>query len=97
MRDKRRTKLSRRDFVKTTVAGAVGYSAAAKGFPSIVPASVINGRGPSERINVGAIGTGRISRGHDLPGVWKNAGAQVVAVCDADSKRLEEARSLVNG
>ena len=97
MKEKRRTKFSRRDFVKTAVAGAVGYSVAAKGFPSIVPASVIYGRGPSERINVGAIGTGRISRGHDLPSVWKNAGAQVVAVCDVDSKRLEEARSLVNG
>ena len=27
---------------------------------------------PSNRINVGAIGTGRISRGHDLPGLWKH-------------------------
>ena len=27
---------------------------------------------PSNRINVGAIGTGRISRGHDLPGIWQH-------------------------
>ena len=26
---------------------------------------------PSNRINVGAIGVGRISRVHDLPGIWK--------------------------
>ena len=42
------------------------------GFPAIVPASVLGSASPSNRINIGAIGTGRISRGHDLPGLWKH-------------------------
>jgi hypothetical protein len=50
---------SRRDFVKA-VTGAIASSVVANGFPSIVPASVLKGKGPSNRINVGAIGTGRI-------------------------------------
>jgi predicted dehydrogenase len=52
---------------------------------------------PSNRTNVGAIGTGRISRGHDLPGIWKHDAARVMAVCDLDSKRVDDARALVNG
>jgi predicted dehydrogenase len=65
-------------------------------FPSIVPASVFGKNAPSNRINIGAIGTGRISRGHDLPGVWRYDFAQVMAVCDLDTKRAEEGKILVN-
>ena len=57
----------------------------------------MNLRGASDRINVGAIGTGRISRGHDLPGIWRHDLARVVAVCDLDGKRLKDAVTLVNG
>ena len=95
MRDEKRRGVSRRDFVKTAAAGAV-VTLAAGGSPSIVPASVLKGRGPNGRINVAAIGTGRISRVHDLPGVWRYEDAQVVAVCDLDSKRAEDAKRLVN-
>jgi predicted dehydrogenase len=95
MRDEKRRGTSRREFVKTAAAGAVA-TLAAGGFPSIVPASVLYGRGPGNRINVAAIGTGRISRGHDLPGVWRYEDAQVVAVCDLDSRRAEDAKRLVN-
>ena len=55
-------------------------SAAILGFPAIVPASVFGKNAPSNRINVGAIGVGRISRGHDLPGIFKFDSARVVAV-----------------
>jgi predicted dehydrogenase len=72
-------------------------SSVAVGFPSIVPSSVLGATSPGNRINVGAIGTGRISRTHDLPGIWKHPEARVIAVCDLDSKRLEEAKTLVNG
>jgi len=44
--------------------------------------------------SVGAIGTGRISRGHDLPGILKYDSARVMAVCDLDSKRVEDAQRL---
>ncbi len=86
---------SRREFLATAGGGVVASSVIA-GFPSIVPASVLGQASPSNRINVGAIGTGRISRGHDMPGVWKYDHARIMAVCDLDSRRVEDARRLVN-
>jgi predicted dehydrogenase len=62
-----------------------------------VPASVFGQTAPSNRINVGAIGVGRISRGHDLPGIWQFDQARIMAACDLDSKRVEEAKVLING
>ena len=67
------------------------------GFPAIVPASVFGADAPGNRINVGAIGTGRISAGHDLPGIWKHDDARIMAVCDLDSRRVQDATTLVNG
>src|SRR5690606_26999019 len=52
---------------------------------------------PSNRINIGAIGVGRISRGHDLPNLWKHEKARILAVCDVDRKRLGEGKALVDG
>lgn len=78
--------VSRRTFLK-----------AASAFPAIVPASVLGRHAPNGQVAIGAIGAGRISRVHDLPGVWKHPAARVVAVCDVDSKRLADARRLVNG
>jgi predicted dehydrogenase len=88
---KRRMRVSRRGFVKRSLGAA-----AALGFPSIVPASVFGQYAPSKRINVGAIGTGRISRGHDLPGIMQYERARVTAVCDLDATRVVEAKKLVN-
>ena len=88
---------SRRAFVGTAVKG-LGAAAAASSFPAIVPASVLGGaQAPGNRINIGAIGVGRISRAHDLPGLWKHPAARIVAVCDLDSKRVQDAITLVNG
>jgi len=92
----RKNRTSRREFISTAVKGGISSVIIAQGFPAIVPASIFGRNAPSNRINVGAIGTGRISRGHDLPGVWKFETAQIVAVCDLDSKRAEEAKTLVN-
>ena len=86
---------SRRAFIGA-IGKSLGAASVVTGFPTIVPAYVLGATAPSNRINVGAIGTGRISRAHDLPGVWRSDAARVVAVCDVDSKRLEEARTLVN-
>ncbi len=97
MNNKQNANVSRRDFVRTTVTGVAVSALAAKGFPSIVPASVLGKNSPGNQINVGAIGTGRISRDHDMPGVWKSDGARIMAVCDLDSKRVEDAKKLVNG
>ena len=78
----------------TTAAAA---TTALAGFPSIVPATVLGAQAPSNQITIGAIGVGRISRVHDLPGVSKHPQARVMAVCDLDAKRVEDAKVLVNG
>ena len=87
---------SRRDFMMTAGKGIV-LSSIAGGFPAIVPSSVLGSASPGNRINIGAIGNGRISRVHDLPGIWKHDAARIMAVCDLDSRRVEDARALVNG
>lgn len=83
--------VSRRSFLKAS-AGFV----AATGFPTIVPSSVFGSTSPSNRINVGAIGTGRISRSHDMPNILKFDNARIMAVCDLDSTRVADAKVLVN-
>ena len=79
------------------VAKGVGAASVAAGFPAIVPSTVFGATSPSNRLNIGAIGNGRISRGHDMPGVWKFDTARIMAVCDLDQHRVEEAKTLVNG
>ncbi len=93
----RKKEMSRRKVLAMTAQGMGASSLLAAGFPAIVPASVFGATAPSNRIGVGAIGTGRISRGHDMPGVWKYEQARIVAVCDLDSRRMEDAKALVNG
>jgi predicted dehydrogenase len=88
--------LSRRKLL-SDVARGVGAASLAAGFPAIVPSSVFGAASPSSRLNIGAIGNGRISRGHDMPGVWKFDTARIVAVCDLDQHRVEDAKTLVNG
>ena len=90
------TKISRRKFLESSVKATAISSIALSGFPSIVPATVFGKNAPGNRINIGAIGNGRISRIHDLPGVWKFDQAQVMAVCDLDTKRATDAKVLVN-
>ena len=82
---------SRRKFLK-----AAAGTAAAIGFPAIVPSSVLGQYAPSKRINVGAIGVGRISRVHDMPGILQYDNAKIVAVCDLDAHRVEDGKKLVN-
>jgi predicted dehydrogenase len=84
---------SRRSFLKKS---ALLSTFAFAGFPSIVPSTVFGKNAPSNRINIGAIGTGRISRIHDMPGVWRNEKSLLMAVCDLDSKRANDAKLLVN-
>jgi predicted dehydrogenase len=81
----------RRDFLKKTAAAASAVFFA----PTIVPASVLGPYSPGNRINVACIGTGRISREHDIPEVLKYNQARIMAVCDLDSKRVQDAKKLV--
>jgi predicted dehydrogenase len=81
----------RRNFIKKGLMAGTGIIA----MPAIVPSTVFGKNAPSNRILVGAIGTGRISRGHDMPGVMSYDQARIIAVCDVDTKRLNEAKQLV--
>jgi predicted dehydrogenase len=89
-------KSTRRAFIKTSAA----YSIAA-GFPAIIPHSVFGATAPSNRINIGAIGVGRISRVHDMPGVMRYTGVagrdnRIVAVCDLSQERIELGKQFVD-
>src|SRR5262245_24860251 len=89
-------KHTRRSFLAATGKAAAATTIAA-GFPAIVPATVFGRTSPSNRINVGAIGVGRISRGHDLPNILRYDIARIMAVCDLDANRVEDGKKLVNG
>src|SRR5436189_1814912 len=82
---------SRREFLSNSLKASAFLA-----LPSIVPSSVFGRNAPSNRINVAAIGTGRISRVHDMPDVLQDDYAQVMAVCDLDSNRAEEGKKFVN-
>lgn len=84
--------MQRRKFIKQTL---TGVAATTFGFPTIVPASVFGKNAPSNKINIGQIGCGRIGRDHDLPGTLQHDVARVMAVCDLDSNRLKDGKVLV--
>lgn len=84
--------MKRRKFIGKTVLG----TAAMVGFPTIVPASVLGKDAPSNKINIGQIGCGRIARSHDLPETMRHNKANIMAVCDLDSNRTKDAKILVD-
>ena len=83
--------LSRRQFLKTSLAGAAGASL----MPAIIPSSVLGADAPSKKIQIGQIGCGRIANEMDMPGILRQDSARIVAVCDLDSKRLGLAKDRV--
>jgi len=88
--------MNRRNFVKNSLKASAATTIAVTGFPTIVPASVIGKNAPSNKINIGAIGVGRISREHDMKETLPFDQALIMAVCDVDSKRLAEGKKYVN-
>lgn len=82
---------SRRKFIKSSIIGA----SAAFAVPTIVPSTVFGKNAPSNKINIGQIGCGRIARAHDLPGTWQHDDCRIVAVSDLDSNRMEDGKKLV--
>ena len=83
--------MKRRTFLKNATATA----ATAIAVPTIVPSSVFGKNAPSNKINVGQIGCGRIARSHDMPGVMQYDITRMVAVSDVDSKRMKDGKKLV--
>jgi predicted dehydrogenase len=83
--------MKRRNFLinaTVTTAGAIMA-------PSIVPSTVFGKSAPSNKINVGQIGCGRIARSHDMPGTMQHEVARMIAVCDLDSNRMKDGKKLV--
>lgn len=63
--------------------------------PMIVPSSVFGKNAPSNKINIGQIGFGRIARAHDLPETMKYDVARVISVCDVDSHRKQDGKQFI--
>ncbi len=83
--------MKRRNFIKKSVTTAAGTMI----IPTIVPSTVFGKSAPSNKINIGQIGCGRIARGHDMPGVWQHDVARFLAVSDLDSNRMEDGKKLI--
>ena len=63
--------------------------------PTIVPSSVFGKNAPSNKINIGQIGCGRIAREHDIAETIRYDNARFIAVCDVDSKRMADGKKLI--
>lgn len=83
--------LNRREFLKSATAVVAGTTLLG---PTVVPSRVFGAESPSNRIAAGFIGVGRMGL-DDLREVLGFKQAQVVAVCDVDSKRANHAKQLV--
>lgn len=83
--------MERRNFLKKTI----GTTAGAIILPTIVPSSVLGKNAPSNKINIGQIGTGRIGQSFDMPGTLQHEVARMIAVCDLDKNRMTDGKKLV--
>jgi predicted dehydrogenase len=88
-------KVTRRKFIDTSLKLSLFSPLAAIGFPEIIPASVIGKNPPSDKINIGQIGFGRIAMTHDLAETLRYDSARVVAVADFDTVRLAKGKQFI--
>ncbi len=81
-------RITRRSFLKSA---AVTIMA-----PAIVPSTVFGRAAPSNTLQIGCIGTGRQGQGDMQEAIYRglDVGARVVAVCDVDRHRMEDAQWL---
>src|SRR5215218_4863563 len=87
---------SRREFLKNTGKVTLG-TVALNSFPTIVPSSVFGKNAPSNKINIGQIGCGRIACTHDLPETFKYDVARIMAIADVDRNRQQSGKKLIEG
>lgn len=80
---------TRRTFLWSCLAAGLG--------PMILPEGARGQNAPGRRITLGMIGMGRQSIHINLPAFLKMPEVQVVAVCDVDAWRLEQAKTAVDG
>lgn len=92
---KTKKSLSRRQFVASSVKGSIAATLFSS-FPTIVPARVLGKFAPSNLINVGIIGTGRMGAFSETNGVLSYPKARILASCDVDSKRLNDSKNGID-
>lgn len=80
---------TRREFVKKAATSSLGLIT----LPTIISASV---KGANDKINVGFIGTGTHGIRWNLRNYLALDNCRVVAVCDVDSQRMQEAKAAIN-
>ena len=83
--------MQRRSFIKKTTAATAGAIVV----PTIIPSHVLGKTAPSNRINIGQIGFGRIASTHDLPETLKHQVAMGVAVADVDINRARQGKKWI--
>lgn len=83
--------MNRRKYLKTSLFATTGIITV----PTIMPASVFGKSAPSNKINIGQIGCGRIAREHDLAETLKYDVARVVAVAELDSIRGQKGKEYI--
>ena len=83
--------MKRRNFISKTMTATAGTIV----IPTIVPSSVFGKNPPSDMINIGQIGFGRIAMTHDLAETMRYDTARIVAVADFDSNRLARGKEFI--
>ncbi len=89
-------KITRRKFINNSAKATLFSSFGIVGFPTIVPSSVFGKDSPSEKINIGQIGFGRVAMSHDLAETLKYNSVRVVAVADFDSFRVKKGKQFID-
>lgn len=84
--------ITRREFIRKSTVGTLGLVV----LPTIVPSYVFGKEAPSNRINVAMIGCGRQAINPNIPQFLKSEAGQILAVCDVDKWRLDNAVKQVN-
>lgn len=92
----KKNRISRRKFIGSTAKATMLSCLSIGGFPPIVPSTVFGKNAPSEKINIGQIGFGRIAYTHDLPETLKYDEARVVALADLDSIRATQGKNYID-
>ena len=88
-RIKKTTDVSRRQFLRGSATVVTGLLV-----PTIVPASVFGAEAPSNRVTIGCIGVGRQGTS-DMKDFLGQPSAQIIAVCDLDTRRVANAKKTV--
>jgi len=85
--------MERRKFIKKvtgSVAGAIII-------PTIIPSSVMGKNPPSDKINIGQIGYGRIASSFDTKIILsRHKDARIIAISDLDSNRLKDGKKHID-